>query len=151
MSRFTLTYPGGADALITNCIVMPAVDFSKEEKVTAYYPTDNAVWDTGADTTIIRKSVAEALHLKSIVKSAISGIGGVVSSNIYRVHLGLPSGEALLDLEVMELPDEQIDYDVIIGMDVIRECDFAITNKDGNTKFSYERPSKRDIDFLIEP
>lgn len=150
MSQFTITFPGGAEALITNCIVMPATDFSKGEKVTSYYPTDNAVWDTGADTTIIRKSVAEALGLIPLVKSAISGIGGVVSSNVYSIHLGLPSGEAVLELEAMELPDEQMEYDVIIGMDVIRECDFAITNKDANTKFTYDRPSKRDLDFTKE-
>lgn len=150
MSQFTVTFPGGAEALITNCIVMPAVDFSKGEKVTSYYPTNNAIWDTGADTTIICQRIARMLQLKPHIKSAITGIGGVVSSNVYRIHLGLPSGEAVLELEAMELPDEQMDYDVIIGMDVIRECDFAITNKDGNTKFTYERPSKRDLDFTKE-
>lgn len=150
MSQFTITFPGGAEALITSCIVMPAADFSKGEKVTSYYPTDNAVWDTGADTTIIRKSIADALHLKPLIKSAITGIGGIVSSNVYSIHLGLPSGEAVFELEAMELPDVQMEYDVIIGMDVIRECDFAITNKDGNTKFTYERPSKRDLDFTKE-
>lgn len=150
MSQFTTTFPGGAEALITECIVIPAVDFSNGEKVSSYYPTNNAVWDTGADTTIIRKSIADALHLIPANKSAIAGIGGVVSSNVYLIHLGLPSGEAVLELEAMELPDDQIDYDVIIGMDVIRECDFAITNKEGDTRFTYERPSKRDLDFTKE-
>ena len=39
---------------------------------------------------------------------------------------------------------------MLIGMDIINLGDFAITNKNGNTKFTFEIPSSRDIDFVKE-
>jgi hypothetical protein len=36
---------------------------------------------------------------------------------------------------------------MIIGMDVMKEMDIAITNANGRTKFTYERPSTRNLDF----
>ena len=52
------------------------------------------------------------------------------------VHLGLPSGETFENLKVFV--DNLPDYDMLIGMDVMREMDVAITNANGNTKFTYE-------------
>ena len=39
------------------------------------------------------------------------------------------------------------DADMLIGMDVITLCDFAITNSGAETKFSFQAPSQFDIDF----
>ena len=39
------------------------------------------------------------------------------------------------------------DTDMLIGMDVISMCDFAITNAMEETKFSFQIPSSTDIDF----
>jgi len=38
--------------------------------------------------------------------------------------------------------------DVLIGMDIIGLGDFAVTNKDGKTVFSYRMPSMECIDFV---
>jgi uncharacterized protein YchJ len=38
-------------------------------------------------------------------------------------------------------------YDVLIGMDIINKGDFAVTNKDGKTAFSFRTPSVECIDF----
>ena len=40
--------------------------------------------------------------------------------------------------------------DVLIGMDIINEGDFAVTNLNGRTKFSFRVPSQADIDFVRE-
>ena len=50
------------------------------------------------------------------------------------VNLGRLSGEA----------------EVLIGMDIINRGDFAVTNRDGRTKFSFRIPSQADIDFVAE-
>ena len=42
------------------------------------------------------------------------------------------------------------DTDMLIGMDVISLCDFAITNVGKETKFSFQIPSTVDIDFSKE-
>ena len=35
-------------------------------------------------------------------------------------------------------------------MDIIGVGDFAVTNRDGKTKFSFRLPSRADIDFVVE-
>ena len=52
MSTFSKEYDGLADAIITNAIVMPAVELKEGEKFPSYYYTDNAAWDTGAQFTL---------------------------------------------------------------------------------------------------
>ena len=42
------------------------------------------------------------------------------------------------------------DNDILIGMDVITMCDFAITNKGGKTVFSFDIPSTRITDYTTE-
>ena len=40
------------------------------------------------------------------------------------------------------------DVEVLIGMDIIGSGDFAISNKDGKTAFSFRMPSLERIDFV---
>ena len=40
--------------------------------------------------------------------------------------------------------------DVLIGMDIISQGDFAITASQGETKFTFQIPSTHDIDFVKE-
>ena len=42
------------------------------------------------------------------------------------------------------------DTDVLIGMDIINRGDFAVTNQNRKTKFSFRFPSIGDIDFVEE-
>ncbi len=42
------------------------------------------------------------------------------------------------------------DADVLIGMDVITKGDFAVSNWDGKTSFSFRVPSLGEIDFVKE-
>ncbi len=39
---------------------------------------------------------------------------------------------------------------MLIGMDIISRGDFAVTNKDGKTTFSFRLPSVAKIDFVKE-
>lgn len=39
------------------------------------------------------------------------------------------------------------DTDILLGMDVIMHCDFAITHPNNQTKLSIQIPSQEDIDF----
>ncbi|MDR3184029.1 MAG: SEC-C domain-containing protein, partial [Prevotellaceae bacterium] len=39
------------------------------------------------------------------------------------------------------------DFDVLIGMDIITQGDFAISQSEGNTKFTFQMPSTHDFDF----
>lgn len=103
------------------------------------FHTNDAMWDTGADTTVISKRVVDFLGLTPYNQGSISGIGGVSNSNVYLIHLMLPSGDCVTNVEVME--NDFYDYDVIIGMDIIMFGDFLITNVHDKTIFQFRTPS----------
>ncbi len=147
MGRYVKEFPGYVSAIVTNCMVFTPDDLSKGTP-RAYYHSQNCVWDTGAETTVLCPELAEALGLKEMGRGQVGGIGGDHEGWITEVHLGLPSGETFENLLV--LVDELPDYDMLIGMDVMREMDVAITNAKGHTIFTFERPSKRSLDFTQE-
>ena len=96
--------------------------------------------------TIISLNMAEALGLQPIKKALIAGIGGNVEAYTYKISLYFPKeGAWIKDLEVLACDLE--DNDMIIGMDTITKGDFAITNKDGATWFSFRIPSQEHIEF----
>lgn len=76
-------------------------------------------------------------------KALISSAGGDVESWTYLVHVILPTGTA--ELNVQALLNDNSDYDVVIGMDIINSCDFCYTNKDGKSTFSLCHPAKEKI------
>lgn len=63
----------------------------------------------------------------------------------YFVNLVLFSNFHFPDVTVVL--GELIDTDVIIGMDVIIRGDFAVSNRNGATSFSFRVPSVEDFDF----
>ena len=65
------------------------------------------------------------------------------------MNLGLPNHVIIPDLLVVRA-QTQDHTDVIIGMDVIRLCDFSITNAGGKTIFSFRTPSVASTDFVEE-
>lgn len=145
MSSFTKEFADHVSVIVTNCLVFTPDDLSKGVPH-AYYHTTNRIWDTGAEITVICPEIAEALGLKEIGTGQIGGIGGEDHEIwVAKVHLGLPSSETVENLKVYV--DDIPDHDMIIGMDVMKEMDIAITNANGRTKFTYERPSTRNLDF----
>jgi len=83
--------------------------------------------------------------LTPIGKARTYNCTGNILVDMYKVNLLLPNNIEVENLTV--LADELPDTDFLIGMDVINLCDFAITHKDGKTKFSFQIPSSADIQF----
>ena len=67
---------------------------------------------------------------------------------MYSVNIELPN-EVVFPGLLVTLGDF-LGGDVLIGMDIIGAGDFAVTNQNGITKFSYRYPSSADIDFVRE-
>ena len=109
------------------------------------FHTERAMWDTGADTTIISSRIVNELKLQPYKQGGIAGIGGATGSNVYLVHVLVPTGDFVTSVEVMESDFE--DIDVLIGMDVIIFGDFLITNKDGKTIFQFRTPSEGGLEL----
>ena len=72
-----------------------------------------------------------------------------VDAEVYLVNIGLPNGVGFLHVQVTKgtiAPG----VDVLIGMDIINQGDFTVTNKGGITVFSFRYPSAIHIDFVKE-
>jgi predicted aspartyl protease len=108
--------------------------------------TIRALWDTGASSSLIRPDVAAKLQLQPVSKVSMSTPSGQnIPSNVYLVSLYLPNYVCVPKIPVLEgIPNN---CDMLIGMDVIGLGDFAVTNYNGKTAFSFRVPSMMEIDF----
>lgn len=105
----------------------------------------NLMWDTGATTSMISKRLASGLQLTPIGKARSCNSTGDIVVDLFKINILLPNKIEIENLTV--LSDELPDTDCLIGMDVINLCDFAITHKDGKTKFTFQTPPNADIQF----
>ena len=145
MSSFKKEYGDIADAIMTSAAVFPAVELETGYPLPSHYSTENAAWDTGAQFTFISPRVVEALNLKPHREGEIMGIGGDQTAKTYMVHIALPNGYLIHDVEVY--CSDIDDYDILVGMDIITLTDFCITNKDDKTTFAFRIPSEGGIEL----
>jgi hypothetical protein len=108
----------------------------------------DAIWDTGATNSVITEEVVNACALSPIGMVQTHGIHGSDVTEVYLVNIYLPNMVAFSAMRVSK--GRLFDAQILIGMDVISQGDFAVTNFNGLTKFSYRIPSKRHIDFVQE-
>ena len=78
----------------------------------------------------------------------MSGVHGQREVLTYLINVILPNRVGIGTLRVTEVAISQAD--VLIGMDVIRHGDLAISNYNGRTIFSFRVPSIEEIDFVRE-
>lgn len=106
-----------------------------------------ALWDTGCSMTTIGRHVANDLELEAAQKISTNTVGGVVDANTYVVDILLPNVINIPSLLVQD--GELVGCDVLIGMDIIGQGDFAVSNILGETLFSFQIPSDKVIDFTL--
>jgi predicted aspartyl protease len=107
-----------------------------------------AQWDTGAACSVIANRLAEDMELVPVGTGNICTANDSVVVKLYDINITLPNGVTLPCRRVYSSNLE--DIEILIGMDIISQGDFAVTNKDERTKFSFQMPSTHDIDFLQE-
>ncbi|MBR1504705.1 MAG: aspartyl protease family protein, partial [Prevotella sp.] len=78
MPTYKKEYPTLVENIMTECDIY-SVSGRK-------FHTERAIWDTGADTTIISSRIVKELNLQPYKAGGISGIGGATGSNVYLVH-----------------------------------------------------------------
>lgn len=110
-----------------------------------------ALWDTGAQTSFINKSLADSLGLIqdsniSVLTAFGEGEGRHASADVYICVEGLP-----IRTTVVILDDSArifSDTDVVLGLDFISKGNLSIfTDKDGIKKFSFTYPPRFNLDF----
>jgi len=90
--------------------------------------------------------VAKACGLVPTGVVEVHTVGGKQTVNKYLVNVTLPNHLCCVGVPVAE--GKVFGADVLIGMDIITQGDFAVTNKGGKTMFSFRYPSKEHIDFV---
>lgn len=111
----------------------------------------NAIWDTGASGTVITQEVVNNLGLIPTGMSMVHTANGVAQQNTYIIDIALSAGIFLRDITVTCASALSGGCNVLIGMDIINQGDFSITNKDGITCMSFRVPSMHEIDFCANP
>lgn len=112
--------------------------------------TVSALWDTGATNTCISEELALKLPLISTGKTEIHGSTGSSIQNTYLVDIILPNNVKINDLMVIDSDIGKQNLDMLIGMDIISRGDFAVSNYNNKTAFTFRIPSEEKIDFVRE-
>jgi len=129
--------------------VSPAFDAqSVSPKKQPSYETFTAIWDTGATNSVITPAVAAKCSLKPTGMARVCHANGEANVETCLVNIALPNKVAFSNVKVTLM--DLTDADVLIGMDIIAVGDFAVTNSDGKTTFSFRIPSIEKIDYVEE-
>ena len=143
MSILSKNYGQRQDAIITDCYVVMPEGVTDTEGNRRFCKIENAAWDTGATNTIISPEIVKVLGLVPSGKCAVSAYGGVLEANTYTIDLCFENGYKNANLQVMSGDDDNdFDYDVLIGMDVITKGDFCISTVNDQTVFSFRMPAE---------
>lgn len=145
---FTVASNGGLlNVLQTQCHIAPAYDPRAAGPHPDFKPFQ-AVWDTGASASVITQRVVDQCGLKPIGMVEVHGVHSKEICPVYLVNVGLPNHVGVESVRVTL--GRMVNADVLIGMDIIGIGDFAVTNKNGVTVFTFRVPSSVCIDFVKE-
>ncbi len=151
---FTINYPSRVDLLLTDVVVSDAFDPKKIESLSDEAKPKGlktrALWDTGATRSVITPSTVEQLGLIPTGSRIMQHAGGSGSVNTYVVNIILPNNVGFIGVSVSECDKTLEGFGVIIGMDIISQGDFALTNVEKRSIFSFRIPSIKKIDYVEE-
>lgn len=107
-----------------------------------------ALWDTGATGTVISQKVIDDCGLAPTGLIKAHGVDGEYQTETFLINIMLPNGVGLAGQRVTRGTFSTGEFDVLVGMDVMNNGDFAVTNYGGQTKFTFRVPSQGGIDFV---
>ena len=128
MAVLNREYDSLVNVIQTDSIIMPSIDEITKSGQLKYTQVSSMVWDTGATNTLISSQVVDALELVPLEESLVEGVGGIVKSLVYEISLYLAND--IVFKNVKALCSDIGDYDLVVGMDIIAQGDFVVSNKD---------------------
>ena len=150
-SACTVAYNGRANVLRSEVHIAVAFNPSSAPKPLVPQKFNaqkfTAIWDTGATGSVITKKVVDGCGLKPIGVAKVHTASGETTTRVYLASIFLTNKVCIPELRMIEGIIAG-DAEVLIGMDIIGQGDFAVTNKDGKTMFSFRMPSVECIDFV---
>lgn len=134
MSSFSVEYPNVVDAITSDIAVIG----SDAEESQPYYRC-KALWDTGAVFSVVSRRLVEKMGLVPIDRGFAYTVQGTYEPSVYLLDVLLPNKMLVKALRVSD--GDFDDFDVLIGMDIIKLGDLMITNTPA-TKFVFRIPSE---------
>ena len=142
---FTMHADALTRVIITPVKISKAYDPSKEPRpVTKEYL---GIWDTGATGSVITRKVINDIGLKPIAMTQVHTAKGVTNSLVFLINMVLLNNVGISNIRATEGIITG-DSEVLVGMDIISQGDFVITNHEGKTTCSFRCPSSECIDFV---
>ena len=132
MSSLVRKFPKGTLVIRTNLTITSIASTRPGEKIVC-----NAIWDTGANASAISLSTARKLGLTPVQTAFFATANGRCEMPMYMVDMILPNGYEIKDVMVSGL--NLSICDALVGMDIITQGDFHLTN-DGHTVFKFMIP-----------
>jgi predicted aspartyl protease len=138
---FTKIYDKPVNKLSMPVNVLPIVS---DDKTLCNIPVQiEALWDTGATLTAIKPELRDRLKLcmfRIDSPLSIDGVGGIVKADFTVLSIFLTNNLVVeyCPVYVVDLP---VNFEMIIGMDIIKLGDFAVSNSEGKTSISFASPS----------
>lgn len=123
----------------------PIADPQSRESQTTYWT--KCLWDTGASHSAISRETAEILGLEPIGEITVLSHQGEALTYFYMVSITLPHLLHIPKVRVTECATNDV-FGVVVGMDIISRGDFAITNVNGVSTFSFCVPGMETIDYI---
>lgn len=99
----------------------------------------DAVWDTGAQSSVISRHISHALNLPRLKKphKNLQGVGGTITSRAV-LSIAMPGASDWATIvEVDEIEQIPSGYDFVIGMDIISRGIFTLAMVEGRMKLSF--------------
>jgi len=125
-------------------VSVPAGGYSKHRRISM---KSMALVDTGATGSCISRQLAENAQLKAYKRTKIRGFNGISIVPVYNLDVLLPNGIIFTNMDVAEFQSNN-NFDFIIGMNILRMGDMALTNAKGEMVFTFRVPSaETHIDF----
>lgn len=111
-----------------------------------------AIWDTGATNSVITRRVASNLGLVPVGRAVATGVHGSKVVPVYAVRITLHNENITMTTQVTECEELSAEGDtgMLIGMNIIKEGDFCISNYNGRTKMTFRVPSLAKTDYVEE-
>ena len=106
-----------------------------------------AIIDTGAAMSGITKKAVKALHLKRTGKHRVNTAKGKANVNYFVADIVLCNSVSFQNMFFDLFRSWKSGPDFLIGMDILSQGNFAITNYNNISLISFESPSRGNIDF----
>lgn len=99
----------------------------------------DAIWDTGATSSMIASNIVKRLNLKPVSSTVIAGVHGVQNANCYVIDAMFSIGTILPDIKVAEASDTG-GFGLLVGMDIIGEGVLHIDGTSNVLTVEFELP-----------